>query len=235
VRQYCDTYGFPGGVAEHGSVFLDTVNGRELSLVDTTAAGQLAAFREALRTLPGVFVDDAYEYSVRAYRYSGGETASLKAEEIDNLLKRPEFSKLTYLSRHADTYIIQEGLDKGSALRTVRELVGRSDVPVTAIGDSHADIPMLIAAEFGYAPANCSPLVREVAGEGKCRIVKGQYQNGLLAAVQDRLKKQPAAQRPPQPVGRIIPKGPGVIEGLLNAADRGPIPQILSALMWWNP
>ena len=228
VRQYCDVYGFPGGVAEHGSVFLDTVNGRELSLVDTAAVGQLAACREALRTMPGVFIDDAYEYSIRAYRCNGSATAGLKAEEIENLLKRPEFSKLTYLSRSADTYIIQDGLDKGSALRTVRELVGSPDVPVTAIGDSHADIPMLTAAEFGYAPANCSPLVREVAREGKCRIVKRRYQNGLLAAVQDRLKKQ-------RPVERIIPKGRGVIEGLLHAADRGPVSQILSALMWWSP
>jgi hypothetical protein len=58
------------------------------------------------------------------------------------------------------TYIIQDGFDKGSALQTVRDLVGRSDVPVTVIGDS--------------------------------------------------------------------------MKGLLYAADRGPVPQILSALMWWK-
>lgn len=233
VRQYCDAYGFPGGVAEHGSVFLDTVNGRELPLIDGAAGRQLAACREAMRSVPGVFIDDAYEYSIRAYRYKGGETAGLKADEIETLLKRPEFSKLTYLSRSADTYIVQEGIDKGSALRTVRDLVGRPDVPVTAIGDSHADIVMLTAAEFAYAPANCSPLVRDVAREGKCRIVKREYQNGLLAAVQDRLKKQPAVERQLLPLVRIPRRG-GVMEGLLHAADRGPVPQILSALMWWK-
>jgi hydroxymethylpyrimidine pyrophosphatase-like HAD family hydrolase/orotate phosphoribosyltransferase len=234
VRQYCDAYGFSGGVAEHGSVFLDQVTGRELSLVDADAARQLAACRDAVRAVPGVFIDEAYEYSIRAYRYNGDETIGLKADEIEILLKRPEFSKLTYLSRNADTYIIQKGIDKGSALRTVRDLVGRPDVPVTAIGDSADDITMLTAAEFGYAPANCSPLVREVAREGKCRIVKRQFQNGLLAAVQDRLKKQPAAERPLLPLVRIIPRRGGVMEGLLHAADRGPVPQILSALMWWK-
>jgi hydroxymethylpyrimidine pyrophosphatase-like HAD family hydrolase/orotate phosphoribosyltransferase len=234
VRQYCDAYGFSGGVAEYGSVFLDMVNGREVSLVDADASRQLAACREAMRAMPGVFIDDAYEYSIRAYRYSGGETAGLEVDEIENLLKRPEFSKLTYLFRSADTYIIQDGIDKGSALQTVRGLVGRSDVPVTAIGDSQDDIAMFAAAEFAYAPANCSPLVREVAGEVKCRIVKGQFQKGLLAAVQDRLKKQPASELRQLYLGRIIPSRGGVMEGLLHAADRGPVPQILSALMWWK-
>jgi hypothetical protein len=86
---------------------------------------------------------------------------------------------------------------------------------------------MLSAAEFAYAPANCSPLIRELAREGKCRIVKGQFQNGLLSAVRDRLK-------PVRPLEEIISTRPGLMESLLHAADRGPVPQALSALMWWN-
>jgi hypothetical protein len=234
VRQYCDAYGFPGGVAEYGSVFLDAVSGRELPLIDASLPEQLTSFREALRDLRGVFIDDAYEYSIRAYRYGVAGTVCLKADEVIELLNQPRFSGLTYLSRGADTYILQKKVNKGTALQTVRSLMGSPDVPVTAIGDSQDDIAMLAAAEFAYAPANCSPSIRALAREGKCRIVKRQFQNGLLAAVQDRLKKQATKERPPVSFERIIPDRRGLMESMLHAADRGPVPQILSALMWWS-
>jgi hydroxymethylpyrimidine pyrophosphatase-like HAD family hydrolase len=238
VRQYCDAYGFPGGIAEFGSVFLDAVNGREVPLIDAAAAEQLAACREVIRSIPGVFIDPGYEYSIRIYRYAGGGTVGLKTDEIKHLLNRPEFSKLSYVWRSADTYIVQKRTSKGSALRAVRRLAGRSDVPVTAIGDSQHDIGMLAAAEFAYAPANCSPLIRDLARQGKCRIVKQRYQNGLLAAVQDLLRKQPAGilkSLPVQPPAHRPAAGPrGLMERLLDAADRGPVPQALSALMWWS-
>src|SRR5215471_12190175 len=133
VRQYCAAYGFAGGIAEFGSVFIDAVNGREIPFVDGLVADQLKACREAIRNMPDVYMDPGYEYSIRLYRYQRGQPAGLNAEEIKNLLRRPEFSKLTYVSRSSDTYIVQKRTNKGIALKAVRRLVGDPEVPVTAI------------------------------------------------------------------------------------------------------
>ena len=54
---------------------------------------------------------------------------------------------------------------------------------------------MLKAAEFAYAPANCAPILRELAKQGVCRILNQPFQNGLLAAVQDRLRKEGRIQK----------------------------------------
>jgi hydroxymethylpyrimidine pyrophosphatase-like HAD family hydrolase/hypoxanthine phosphoribosyltransferase len=235
ARQYCAAYGFPGGIAEFGSVFLDAVNGREISFVDQLAAEQLKACRQAIRKMPDVFIDPGYEYSIRLYRYQGRQTAGLKTAEIKSLLGRPEFSKLTYVSRSADTYIVQKRTNKGTALKAVKRLVGSPGVPVTAIGDSQHDVGMLAAAEFAYAPANCSRSIRDLAKRGKCRILSGRFQNGLFEAVQHRLEQEPVVRgKKSQRRGAVNVDRRGLMECLLKAADRRPLPQALSALMWWS-
>jgi hypothetical protein len=141
VRKYCEAYKIPGGVAEYGSVFVDAVNQTEVPLIDSAGAEQLARCRDMIRTLPGVFVDSGYEYSIRAYRYKGQTTTGLAADEISSLLKRPEFSDLTYIARPNDTYIVQKRTSKGAAVTFVKEYLG-SHAPITAIA---------------HAPATCSP------------------------------------------------------------------------------
>jgi len=232
ARQYCAAYGFDGGIAEFGSVFIDAVSGREIPFIDRPAADQLKACREAIRNMADVFIDAGYEYSIRLYRYQGGQTAGLKAEEIKDLLRRPEFSKLTYVSRSSDTYIVQKRTNKGTALKAVRRLMGDPEVPVTAIGDSQHDIGMLAAAEFAYAPANCSRSIRDLAKQGRCRILNGRFQNGLFEAVQHRLEQEPVVRRKKSRHRRAGRRG--LMECLLKAADRRPLHQALSALMWWS-
>ena len=185
--------------------------------------------------MPDVFIDHGYEYSIRLYRYQAGQTAGLEAEEIKNLLRRSEFSKLTYVSRSSDTCIVQKRTNKGTALKAVRRLVGDPEVPVTAIGDSQHDVGMLAAAEFAYAPANCSGSIRDLAKLGKCRILNGRFQNGLFEAVQHRLEQEPAVRGKKSRRRRVFnAERRGVMECLLKAADRRPLPQALSALMWWS-
>jgi hydroxymethylpyrimidine pyrophosphatase-like HAD family hydrolase len=231
LRQYCEAYGFPGGVAEYGSVFADAVNGREVSFVDKDAADQLALCRDAIRRIPGVFIDPGYEYSIRAYRYSANGLVGLHDGEIKELLGSSGFSKLTYLPCAGDTYIVQKRISKGSAVRAVRRLVGSPDVPVAAIGDSIYDISMLAAADFAYAPSNCSPSIRELAKQRKCKVLKQRFQNGLLAAVQERLREGHLTTSIPA-FGET--QRQGIMETLLKAADRGPVLQGVRALMWWS-
>jgi hypothetical protein len=228
VRNYCEAYDFPGGIAEFGSVFFDAVHDREIPLTGGPGAEELEACRNAIQELPGVYLDSNYRYAVRAYRYKDGTTVGLATDEIKNFLKRSGFSKLTFIARDADTYIVQRRTGKGAALRFVRRLIGSPSVPVTAIGDSKQDIGMLAAADFGYATANCSPLVRRLSRQGNCRVLRQGFQSGLLAAVEHRLKQERARVAPE------LPETGGLIETLLQVADRGFIPQAVSALMWWS-
>jgi hydroxymethylpyrimidine pyrophosphatase-like HAD family hydrolase/orotate phosphoribosyltransferase len=234
VRDYCDAYGLAGGVAEYGAVFVDAIRQREVPLVDKIGTDQLAECRAALKKLPGVFIDPGYEYSIRAHRYGARGTTGLETAELNDLLRRSEFSHLTYISRETDSHIVQKRTGKGPALRFVRREVGSDRMPVTAIGDSQYDIGMLKAAEYAYAPANCSVSVRELAGQGQCRIVGQRFQKGLLAAVKHRLRQTSA--KPAISVSTVPPEDHfnGLLQAVLKAADRGLLFQTFVMLSWWN-
>src|SRR5262249_12382671 len=60
VRKYCDTYGFSGGIAEFGGVFFDAAQKENIPLIDDESARQLSQCREAIRAIPGVFIDPGY-------------------------------------------------------------------------------------------------------------------------------------------------------------------------------
>jgi len=233
VRRYCNAYGLPGGIAEFGAVFVDNVRGCETRLIDSTGAHELGQCREAIQKLPGVFIDNDYEYSIRAYRCRDRQMVGLQADELRSLLKTSGYAHLTYLCRGPDSYIVQRRTGKARALQFVRREAGVT--PVTAIGDSKYDVGMLKAAEFAYAPANCSPAVRELAKEGHCRIMKQPFQNGLLEAVRHRL------QQCGEPFSEEMPHLPfdsahlnTLMQGVLKAADRQALWQMLFVLSWWT-
>jgi hydroxymethylpyrimidine pyrophosphatase-like HAD family hydrolase len=232
VRQYCGAYGLPGGIAEFGSVFVDAAQKNEVPLIDEAGVRQLAKCRDAIRALPGIFLDPGYEYSIRAYRYQGRGTAGLKVSEIQEVLKSPEFSHLTYICRAADTYILQKGADKGLGVRFVKQYL-KNDAPVAAIGDSEQDIPMLESSDYRYAPANCSPALRQLAKTVECRVLKQSWQAGLLAAVHHRLKND--GIRPGESSNRSLMPDEfrGVMQTLLCVADRPLSQHLLAGLVSW--
>ena len=87
MRQYCEAYGFAGGIAEFGAVFIDAVQRREIPLIDSSGSKELERCRDVIRQMPGVFMDPGYEYAIRVYRYKGHSTVGLKPEEVRSLLK----------------------------------------------------------------------------------------------------------------------------------------------------
>jgi hydroxymethylpyrimidine pyrophosphatase-like HAD family hydrolase/hypoxanthine phosphoribosyltransferase len=228
VRNYCETYGLPGGIAEYGSVFVDAVSKQELRLIDNVGARQLAECKERIKAIPGVFTDPSYEYSIRAYRYRGRATVGLDESEITTLLKDPRFDELICVCRAADTYIVQRKVNKGAAAKFLRQYLGCSATAATAIGDSIHDIPMLTAVEHAYAPANCSAEVRALAIENKCRIMKRRFQSGLLAAVEDRVGRRSIVRT----TDAITPRS--MMRTFLHAADRPFALHFVAALFWWN-
>ena len=234
VRRYCGIYGLPGGLAEYGSVFIDAVGGRELALTPPAALERLQRSREALRALPGVFVDHDYRYAVRAYRYQGGRTAGLLASELQDLLSQPQFRGLACIATSADTYIVPQGINKGTAVVAVKHHLGCREVPVVAMGDSDEDVPMLEAAASWYAPANCSPRVRELARAPGGRIMTRPRQRGFLEATRDLLRKRgihpgdiPGPRRPAR-----VRTAADLLAILLHVVERPRVSHFLATLTW---
>jgi hydroxymethylpyrimidine pyrophosphatase-like HAD family hydrolase/adenine/guanine phosphoribosyltransferase-like PRPP-binding protein len=225
VREYCDAYRLPGGIAELGSVFWDALEQRSVPLVDPEAAGQLRRAGEAIRQLPGAFVDPGNVASVRAYRYAADGTRPLSAEEVRDVLKRNACDRLAFSQSAADTYIIQQGRGKGTALSEVRAYLGCSSERVIAMGDSDRDLDMLAAADFAYAPANASAGVRERIRGGKCRRTGGSLQAGLLEAARELCGAEGRA-----PDRAADSKSP--IDALLRVPDRGKFQRMFDALHW---
>jgi hydroxymethylpyrimidine pyrophosphatase-like HAD family hydrolase len=232
VRRYCDIYGLPGGVAEYGSVFVDAVGGRERACATPAALERLQGLREALRTRPGVFVDDGYRYAVRAYRYQGEGTVGLSASEVEGLLLQGECRGLACIATSVDTYFVQQGITKGTGVAAVKHHLGRAGAPVIAMGDSDQDVPMLEAAAAWYAPATCSPRVRELARGRGGHIMAGPKQRGFLEAAEDLARKRGIlpgdVPRPRQPAA--VRTATDLLVALLHAADRPRLLRFLAAL-----
>jgi hydroxymethylpyrimidine pyrophosphatase-like HAD family hydrolase len=230
VRDYCQVYGLPGGIAEYGSVFVDAVAKSEWPLVDPTGAEQLAQCRDALTKMPGVSVDDGYRYSIRAYRWRGSHQVALDNSDVRELLTQHGCDRLTVIPKLTDsTHIVQTGTSKGSALATVTFSLGYTRESIGAIGDSDQDLDALSMAAFSYAPANCSRAIRELAQRGRCRVMRQPYQRGLLAAVRDLLGRDAA------PTGGVRPPAPqyesvDLIHILAHVAERPLLRQLVAVL-----
>jgi hydroxymethylpyrimidine pyrophosphatase-like HAD family hydrolase len=232
ARAYCRTYSLAGGLAECGSVFVDPVGQREVPLIPARAVEELARCREAIVRLPGVFVDPAYRYAIRAYRFQGQDLVAPSAAELEDVLARCGCDRLTFTCTLGDAIITPRETDKGRGLLAVKELLAKPGEPIAAMGDSDRDIPMLEVADISYAPANSSIGVRALAREGRCRVMSEPYQRGLLAAVRDLLSHAPGSA---MAVERMrIPPG-DLIAALLEAADRSRARHLLACLRWRTP
>jgi trehalose-6-phosphatase len=233
VRRYCSIYGLPGGLAEHGSVFVDAVRQCDLSLIDADGAAQIMRSREAIAGIPGACIDPAYTHSIRTYRYAGRRTDHVSASDVGTMLARAGCDRLECLVRDADSYIVQKGTGKAAGIRAVRQYLGCADQPAAAIGDSDLDVEALESVELAFAPANCAPIVRALARHGGCRVMRQPLQRGLLAAARDVVRRAPgqgavdvrwARQRCTAATELLLT--------LLAAADRPRSRQWLAACNW---
>lgn len=230
VREYCRAYKLPGGVAELGSVFWDAIREWEVPLVDGEATAQIERLRDEIRQIPGVFIDPENRYSVRAYRFEDGYMRPLETAAVTALLDRPGCARLTFVQSSADTYIVQKGVGKGQALATVQAYLGCSAEPVAAIGDSAPDVDMLRAADIAFAPANASREVRELIAHGKCRRTSRPLQAGLLEAATELCLT--AGHNPDNTESGSDAEPAGLLDELLQVADRNTAERFFSALRW---
>ncbi len=181
VQEYCDAYGFVGGVAECGGAIWDAVARRGRQLVGSESLQQLDRVSAALCVLPGVFLDKADRCGLRAYTFEGGVTVPVPTLMVRNLLARLDADRLMFQQTFVDTRILPREVDKGRGLAALLELAGQAGAHTIAVGDSEADLPMFRAAREAFAPSQIS--CRSSASLLGCRIMDRPFQAGLLRAV----------------------------------------------------
>jgi hydroxymethylpyrimidine pyrophosphatase-like HAD family hydrolase len=227
VREYCRDYGWVGGVAEYGSVVWDAVTGRTRVLVTPESRVEIQRLGEALRRIPGVFLNDDYEHSLRAYAFEGGRTVPLPTTLIHGMLTQMRLVRVRVHQTFLDTAVIAREVDKGKGLRALLRLVERPDLETIAIGDSEPDLAMFQAASRSWAPSHISG--RPVAQLLGCRIAPRSYQPGLLHAV--RFIVHPDGRGCARCRNCETTAAEGLLWDLLKAADRRPMASLLRALL----
>jgi hypothetical protein len=135
--------------------------------------------KASLRPIPGVFLNDDYRYSLRAYTYRDGATVPVPTLLIQNLIATLKLERLKFHQTFTDTAVVAVDVDKGVGLRALLALVGKPDIATIAIGDSEADLPMFGVATTSFSPGNCS--IRRAAVAVGCAVVEEPYQAGLLS------------------------------------------------------
>src|SRR5215475_3986966 len=178
VKEYCRAYGCVGGVAEYGAYVWDAVSDRERILVSDESMEKIEKLKAALRQLPGVFLNDDYRYSIRAYTYDRGRGVPLPAILVQDAMAAAGLDGLVIHQTYTDTTILASETDKGRGMLALLDLAGLKDAKTYAVGDSAPDLPMFRMATHSFAPQQIS--CRATAELLKCKVAARAYQPGLL-------------------------------------------------------
>jgi hydroxymethylpyrimidine pyrophosphatase-like HAD family hydrolase len=166
VRDYCQAYGLAGGVAEHGAYLWDAAAQCGQLLLDHETIAQLDELRKHLRRIPGIFLDDRHQYSIRGFMFEKkppsslmrmlnsirsfhvgkGAPSPLPTLLVNHLLATLQLDRLSFHHTTIDTAIVAKVVNKGSGLTALRDRVLGPDAETIAIGDTEADLPMFRSA-----------------------------------------------------------------------------------------
>lgn len=208
VKEYCAAYSLAGGIAEHGSCTWDAVRQREQVLISAETEHQLATLKKSLQRVPGVFLDERHQYSIRAFTYrdkpagliqslvhSGrassvgdGGLGPISTHIVHQLLVDLRLDRLTFHHTLIDTKIVAREVDKGTGLAALQNWLLTPDSETIAVGDDKPDLAMFCAATRSFAPANIG--CRRQAQLLGCQIAHFPYQRGLLEIVRALIPKQ---------------------------------------------
>jgi haloacid dehalogenase-like hydrolase len=229
VKEFCKVYGLAGGVAEYGSAVWDAVGGQERVLVSTESLRQLELVRDALRQIPGVFLNDGYRHSIRAYTFERGATVPLPTTVIRNLMTDLGVNRLHFHQTYIDTAVLAKEIDKGKGLLALLELAGQKGLETWAIGDSEPDLAMFRVATRCFAPSHIS--CRSVARLLGCRIARHSYQRGFLSAVRSMVHPEGGRCGRCRSCEQSWRRPPDLFLRLLDAADQKQLGLLLRALL----
>lgn len=229
VKEYCYAYGFPGGVAEYGAIAWDRATDRQVSLVNAESMRELEEARGALRRIPGVFMNDDYQYSLRAFTYQNGRTLPLPRLMAENLVAGLKLDRLHVHHTGLDTAITARETDKGTGLCALLALAGISAADVAAVGDSEPDLAMFRIAGRSFAPGNVS--CRKEAQLLGCGVAKSGYQPGLLEIARRIVHPDGIVCQHCRNVQSSWRKDTTLFVSLLKAADEKPLSLFLQNVL----
>jgi len=229
TKAYCQAYGFVGGVADYGGIIWDALSGQERVLVSQESLDQLEVVRSALRKVPGAFLNDDYQYSIRAYTYERNTTVPLPKLLIHNLLSSLKVDRLRFRQTYTDTAILAKEIDKGKGLLALLALVGEEGLEALAVGDSEPDLAMFRVAKRCFAPSNitCRPLAKSLG----CQITDRSYQPGLLSIVRSLVHEDRSQCDRCRSCDQLLPKNGHPFLDLLEVADQKLLTLLLRALL----
>ena len=228
VKQYCRAYGFAGGVAEYGGILWDAVRDREHILVNSESLEQLRQVRDAFRQIPGCFLNDDYQCSLRVFTYHDGRTAPLPPLLAQDLLAGLKADRLRLHHTGLDTAVVAKETDKGTGLLSLLDFVGLPPADAVAIGDSEPDLAMFRVAGGSFAPGNVT--CRREAQLLGCRIADRSYQPGLLEIAKRIVHPQGGSCNCCKTIEASWPKDKNLFVSLLDAADEKPTSLLLRNL-----
>jgi hydroxymethylpyrimidine pyrophosphatase-like HAD family hydrolase len=225
VKQYCRAYGFAGGVAEYGSVIWDALSEQERVLVSAESLRQLEQAQDALRRIPGVFLNGDYQYSLRAFSYQGSRTTPLPRLLVQDLITSLRLDRLEVHHTGLDTAILAKEINKGTGLLSLLGFVGLPADNVLAIGDSEPDLAMFRVANRSFVPGNVS--CRDEARLLGSHVANLPYQPGLLQIARKIVHPEGGTCDRCRAIDAGWPKNSGLFVSLLSVADEKPLPLLL--------
>jgi hydroxymethylpyrimidine pyrophosphatase-like HAD family hydrolase len=228
VKLYCRAFGFAGGVAEYGGVIWDAVRGREQVLVSSESLHELDRVRDALRHIPGVFLNEDYKNSLRAYTLKGDKTIPIPSMIVQDTITSLGIKSLRIVHTGLDTAVLAKDLDKGTGLLAMQDFVGFGGTKVFSIGDSEPDLAMFRVSTGSFAPGNVT-CRREARALGTW-IAAREYQPGLLEAVRRIVHTDGEPCDRCRAVADAWPRRRSLFTELLEAADQKPLSSSIGAL-----
>ena len=229
TKEYCNAYRMVGAVAEYGAYVWDAVSDKEQILVSSESLQQLQILANELRQIPGVFLNDDYKYSIRAFTYHNDVTTALPKPVIQNLVYSLRLDRLAIHQTFLDTAVTAKETDKGRGLLALLELGGQSPEDVIAIGDSEPDLPMFRVVKRSFAPAHI--LCKRPARLLGCQITNGNYQVGLLDAARKIVHNDGHRCKKCEENEKLLMHNKSLLVHLLKVADAPKISSLLKAML----
>ena len=170
IKSRCAAFGIPYGIAEHGSVIWDSYKKETVTLPSRQQVQKKTRLLKELRKDKNIIIDDGFCCGLRVFNRSGRDSYPVNEVLLKEYFNSLGIVDLRVIQAPAKTDIAYKGIDKGTALHTLLNRIGRGALPIYAIGDSISDASMLQIADTGYVPSNCSQELRRKLTGRETRI-----------------------------------------------------------------
>ncbi|OPY38688.1 MAG: Phosphoglycolate phosphatase [Methanoregula sp. PtaU1.Bin051] len=171
----CKMIGTRGSfIAENGGVYRSGFTGT------LQIHGDLSISKNALAAVQQHFQKTGTELDLYSPDYRFSDRAFARTVSPDEVRKVLSGFPVQVIDTGYAIHIQLTGINKGTALKALGEMLAIDPSDIMAIGDSVNDVPMLAGAGIGIAVANAHPDVKKIA----TYITRKEYGDGFVEAVE---------------------------------------------------